>query len=286
MVKFPPGMTSISPNEIIKIRGVPPDQVEKAFFRFEHPPANPQLMQWVSMQESASEEISSTPDVLSGAKEGDETFRGQATRVEQATKQLSAIAAKAMVALNQVAQNNGLLNFFFLPEIKEVDARNPATGQIEPITVSRDLYRDRYDIIFSADLSFASRATKVSEADDAMALLIKGVPPQVLTLVMRPEGLGAAIRKCLQARGMFDLASYMFSDQEIGQKIMQQQQMAAQQAAMAGGPGGPPPGAGGPHPPGPQGPPPPSIPDGQPSSPPPGPQNPQGTPAAAAPNVQ
>jgi hypothetical protein len=272
MVKFPPGMTSIAPNEIIKIRGVPPDQISSAFFRFDHQPANPQLMQWVQSQEAAADGVSSTPDVLSGQKEGDETFRGMATRVEQATKQTSAIAAKGMVALNQVAQNNGLLNFFFLPEVKEVDARNPATGALEPITVSRDLYRDRYDIIFSADLSFASRATKVAEADDAMALLLKGVPPQVLTLVIRPEGVGAAIRKCLQARGMFDIASYMYSDQEIGQKMMAQQQAQAM-ASM-------PPGAQGP------GAPPPSIPDGQPSNPAPGPQIAHGTPAEAAPNVR
>jgi hypothetical protein len=191
-----------------------------------------------------------------------------ATRVEQATKQSSALAAKGMVALNQVAKNNGLLNFFFLPEVKEIDARNPANGKLEAITVTRDLYRERYDIIFSADLSFASRATKVAEADDAMALLLKGVPPQVLTLIMRPEGIGAAVRKCLQARGMFDIASYLLSDQEIGQRMM-----AQQQAAMAGPPGGP-------------GAPPPSIPDGQPSNPAPGPQIAQGTPAEAAPNVR
>ena len=277
MLKFPPGMTTINPNEIISVRGVPPDQVENAFFRFDHPPANPQLMQWAQAEAAAADSVSSTPDVLSGQKEGDETFRGMATRVEQATKQSSALAAKGMVALNQVAKNNGLLNFFFLPEVKEIDARNPANGNMEAITVTRDMYREKYDVIFSADLSFASRATKVAEADDAMALLIKGVPPQLLSLIMRPEGVGAALRKCLQARGMFDIASYLLSDQEIGQKLMQQQQ-----AAQAPPPGSPP----GAPPAGPHGPPPPSIPNGQPSNPPPGPQIAHGTPAQAAPNVQ
>jgi len=267
MVKFPPGMTSISPNEITRIRGVPPDQIEKAFWKFDHQQANPQLLQGVQMQEAAADGISSSPDVLSGQKEGDETFRGQATRVEQSTKQLSALTVRGMVALNQVATNNAMLNFQFLPDTRQVDARDPATRKLTPITVTRELYRDSYDVVFSADLSFASRATKVSEADDAMGLLMKGVPPQLLTLVMRPEGVGAALRKCLQARDMFDLASYMLTDDEIGQRMM-----AQQQASQAGAPPGAPP---------------PSVPNGQAPGPaqgaPPQPHIARGTPAEAAP---
>ena len=277
-LKFPTGMTTINPNEITKVRGVPPDQIEKAIFRFDHQPANTQLLTGVQQQEAAADSISSAPDVLSGEKEGDETFRGAALRVEQATKQLSAIAAKFMVAANQVAKNNALLNSMFLPDTRTVDARDPATGQLSMINVTRDMYRDSYDIIFSADLSFASRATKVAEADDAMGLLLKGLPPPLLTLVVKPEGIAAAVRKCLQTRGLYDLAAYVNSDQEVAAKIAQQMQQAAMQPPGAP-PGGPAPA---PHP----GPPAPAIPDGQPQHTPGAGQSPDSRPAPPPPNVQ
>lgn len=269
-VKFPPGTTTINPNEIIKIRGVPPADMEKAFFKFDHPPANPQLLHGVQVQESAADSISSAPDVLSGEKEGDETFRGMATRVEQATKQLSALAAKFMMVMTQVAKNNALLNFMFLPDSKKIEAPDPMTGKPVQITVGRELYRDSYDIIFSADLSFASRASKVAESDDALGLLLKALPPQILTLVMKPEGVVAVVRKCLQARGMNDIAAYLNNNQELAMKMAQ---------GMAGGP----------QPGGQPGMPPPAIPNGQPQLPPGGPPQhriPEGTPPAAAPNVQ
>lgn len=273
MVKFPSGMTSISPNEVIKVRGVPPDQIEKSFYKFDHPAANSQLVTGVQQQEAAADGIASAPAVLSGEREGDETFRGQATRVEQATKQMSALTSKGMLALNQVAKNNAALNFQFLPDSKNVDARDPATGKLTPILVTRDMYRDSFDISFSADLSFASRATKVAEADDALGLLTKGLPPQLLTMAFKPGVVAAAAKKCLQARGMFDLAAYALSDAEIEMAQQQQAMMAAQ-----AGPGGPPgqPGMG-----------PPSIPTGQPQMTPgtvePQSQIPEGTPSQAAP---
>lgn len=273
-VQFPSGSTTTSPNEWVKVRGISADQVSKAFYKFDHGPANPQLLLGVQAQEQAADEISSAPSVLSGTKEGDETFRGQATRVEQATKQLSTLSSKFMVLMTQIAKNNAMLNFQFLPDSKKLDVQDPASGRMSSIEVSRELYRDTYDILFSADLSFASRATKVAECDDAMGLLVKGFPPQLLPQVFKLEGVGLALRKCLQARGMHDLAAYVMSNKEIGQAIMQQQ-LAAQAT---------PPGA--PKPPGPPGMPPPSIPSGQPNPGQPQQQIAAGTPREVGPNVQ
>jgi len=89
------------------------------------------------------------------------------------------------------------------------------------------------------------------------------------------------VRKCLQARDMFDLVPYVMDDKAIEMQI-QQKAMASQQQAMMGGmPGGPPPG-------GPGGPQPPTIPSGKPTTA-PGAQPPQnhsqqGVPAEAAPS--
>ena len=272
-VKFPKGVTTINPNEVITVRGVPPSrQMSDYFFKFDHQPGNPQLLTAVQQQKAAADGISSAPDVLSGMKEGDETFRGQATRVEQSTKQLAALAAKAMIPLSNVAKNNAELNFQFMPEVpKTVDTRDPTSGKVVPVQVSRDLYRDGYDVIFAADLSFASRATKVSEADDCIGLLLKGIPPQLLPMIFEVQGVAHALSKCFEARGMHDMAAYVLSDQQVAMR------MAQQQAAPPPGPGGGPPKPGAP--------PQPSVPTGQPAHPPGSPpehQIPVGTPAQAA----
>jgi hypothetical protein len=268
-VKFPKGVTTINPNEVITVRGIPPArQLSDYFFRFDHQPPNPQLLQGVQQQKAAADAISSAPDVLSGVKEGDETFRGMATRVEQATKQLAALTAKAMVPLTQVFKNNAALNFQFMPEIpKTVDTRDPASGKVVPIQVSRELYRDSYEVIFAADLSFASRATKVSEADDAMGLILKGIPPKLLPMVFELQGVARALAKCFHARGMHDMAAYVLGDNEVAMRLAK--------AQMEPPPGGPQPG----------GPNAPSIPNGQTARPPGAPpqhQIPVGTPAAGA----
>lgn len=272
--KLDPGVKTINPGEIIRVRGVPPDQIDKAYYPLRPPPANQQLLTGVQMQEQAADGISSAPDVLSGQKEGDETFRGQATRVEQATKQLTVFASNFIMVLDQIAKNNALLNYQFLPDEKLQDVIDPATQKSMQIKVTRDLYKDGYDIVFSADLSFSSRAAKVAESDDALGMTTKGIPPQIASIIFPPTIYSAIARNCFKARGMFDLAGMVLSDEEIMAKVQ----------AQSMPPGAPPPGG----PPQPGKPPAPAIPTGQPTVVPGGhpPQNriPPGVPTQAAPS--
>jgi len=275
-LQIDPGIKTIDPNTIIRVRGIPIDSTDKGFIPLQHPPANVQLLEGVRMQQEEADNVSSAPDVLSGVKEGDETFRGQATRVEQAVKQLSVYASNFLMVLNQIARNNARLNFMFLPDQKLVEVMDPNTFLSEPLRVGRDLYRDDYQVRFTADLSFTSRAAKVAEADDALGLLMKGVPPQLAGLIFKPQIFPAAVRRCFQARGLHDLERLVNSDKEVQQRVMEQQMVPP------GGPGMPPPGG--------PGMPPPTIPTGQPMNTPgtvgPQTQLPIASPSEATPNRQ
>ena len=258
LCKLPPGVTSIEPGKLNVIDGIPLDTMAKGIFQLNLPQPNPMLLQGVNMQHEAADAVSSAPDVLSGEKEGDETFRGQATRVEQAVKQLTVLAGNFMLAMTQIAKNTALLNFQFLPDAQDLDVPNPITDKPEAITVGRDLYKDDLDLTFSADLTFTSRAAKIAEKDDLLGMVTKGIPPQLASMIFGPQLaviVGAIVRDCLVARGAGDIAALMPSAQQI-----QQAQSAAQQQAQMrppGAPGAPPPGGPAPHP---------SVPTGQPTN--------------------
>lgn len=285
--KLPKGMTTIEPGSIVPIDNVPLDSMDKAIVPIRPGPANPQLLEGVKLQHEAADSISSAPDVLSGEKEGAETFRGQATRVEQAVRQLAVPAGAFVLALSNIARNQALLNSQFLPDYQLVAVIDPETRQTEQIDITRDIYRESYFFNVASDLRFSSRASEIAETDDVLGMLTKGVPPQIASLVLKPEIFAWAIRNCLRARGLPDGVLLVLTDQEIQQKLAEQaQQAAAQQAAMAGAP---PPGL----PPGRPGPapqpamPPKAIPTGQPNATPggqpPQPQRQQGVPTQAHP---
>lgn len=281
-LKLPPGVTTIAPNTITRVRGLPPDAIEKSIWKIPTTPPNPQLLSAISMQKEAADGIANAPDVLSGEKDGPETFRGQATRVEQAVKQLTVFAGNIVEMLTNVIKLNALLNYYYLPDWKIVTVLDPRDRKARELKVTRDLYKDDYAISFTADLRFASKAQRIAEADDVLGMLTKGIPPELFTQVFQgPQVIANAVRKCLQARDMFDLVHYVMDDQAIQQQMMMKQQMAQQQTMMGGMPGGPQPG-------GPGGPQPPAIPSGKPTTA-PGAQPPQnhsqqGVPAEAAPS--
>lgn len=285
-VKLPPGVTSISPNTVTRVRGLPFDAMDKAITKIPVNPPNPQLLQAVQMQQRAADGIANAPDVLSGEKDGPETFRGQATRVEQAVKQLTVFAANFVEMLTNVAKNNAMLNFFHLPDYKLVSVLDPQNRQMQNIEVSRDLYRDDYTIMFTADLRFASKAQRIAEQDDVLGMLTKGIPPQIASIIFDgPQIFAEAVRQCLEARGQYGLVKYVLGDAAIAQKIQQQQVQAQGPMPPQGGPP-----AGGPHPPGmpqPGHPMAPSVPSGQPNTAPgaqPPPKRiPVGVPVEAAP---
>jgi hypothetical protein len=278
MVKLPTGTTTINPNELVTVDGIPPDGVEKAFYQWRPPQANTQLLEAVTLAQQSADGVSSAPDILSGEKSGDETYRGQATRVEQAVQQLSVFAANFILVLSQVAKNNAMLDFQFMHDEQLQDVLDPATQQTQKITIGRDLYKDDFTIIFSADLSFKSRVANIAEKDDVLAMLTKGIPPQIAPMIFKLQIYAEAARNCLRARGEYAMAKMVLTNEEIEAKIAQQQ-AAPPPGAQPPHPGGPPPN-GAPHPP--------SVPNGQPTTA-PGAQPPQhtippGTPAQAAQN--
>jgi len=276
--KFDPGVKTVAPNTLNRIRGLPLDSLDKAIVKVPTTPPNPQILGAIKDQKDAADGVANAPDVLSGEKDGPETFRGQATRVEQAVKQLTVFAANFVEMLSNIARLNSQLNAQYLPDWKLVSVLDPRLQQMRQIKVGRAMYQDDYQIAFTADLRFASKAQRIAEADDVLGMLTKGIPPQIASIIFQgPQIFAAAVRKCLQARQQYDMLPLVSDDQAIQAKL-QQQAMAAQAAAM---PPGMPPGQGG-------GPPPPSVPTGMPNQA-PGAQIPQsavqhGVPAESAPS--
>src|SRR6185436_8615525 len=80
----------ISPGHHNKAIGVSAEQLHKSIYELKPSQANPQLMDLVSFMTEFGQSAAQAPQVLSGepGKSG-ETYRGIATRIEQATKQLS-----------------------------------------------------------------------------------------------------------------------------------------------------------------------------------------------------
>jgi len=284
-VRLPPGMKSISPNRITRVRGVPIDMMEKAIWKLKSDPANPQLLDGMKTQIEAADGVASAPDVLSGERAPQETFRGQAGRIEQAVRQLTVFASNYVEMLSNVEKQNAVLNFQHLDGTKIMAVLDPRMQQMRDIKVSRDLYRDDYTIIFAADLRFASQAQRISEDDDVLGMLTKAFPPQLATLVFKPQIFAQAARNCLTSRQKFDMLAYVNSDQDIEAKI-QQQSMQPPPGAPPGAPHpGAPPGAPPPHQGGPV---PPAVPSGHattaPGAQPPQTRVQQGVPAEAAPS--
>jgi hypothetical protein len=249
---FPAGITSIAPGSVTRIRNFSAESIANKIYQLKFPQANGQLVETAKMLIDFAGGIASAPEVMSGEKVGAETYRGQAGRIEQATKQMSVIASNYIEILDHLVKNRARLNSQFLPESSEMTIFDPRTRKHVKISVERSMFFDRFDVVFTADVRFASRAQKIAEADDTLALLTRGLPPELVKLVVKPQIFAAATRQCLKARGEDDLLGYINTDEEV------QQMISAPQMPI---PGGMPPGEGAASGPGAM--PPPSAPDGQ-----------------------
>lgn len=191
--------TSIKPGDFKKVSNSGPD-LRNNIYKVEHQPANPQLMELVQMMYAWGQSSIQSPAVLSGepGKSG-ETFRGIATRVEQATKQLSVATRNYSMFLTQILRNNAKINSYYLPEEEFMMVNNHRMKMMDRIRVGREMYRRDYRVTFRSDLQFTSEAARVQEADQLVQLSMFGPLQQNLSFAH------AAISKALEARGHEDM---------------------------------------------------------------------------------
>lgn len=197
-VKFEGGF-SIAPGKVNKVVGMTGQEFKENFIELKPSPANPQMMDIVKQNVEWGEASAQSPGVLSGEEgKSGETWRGIASRIEQATKQLSVLTQNYALFLKQILRNNAYLNAIFLPdwEIIEVTAR----GVPRQIPVSRKLYQRNYNVEIRSDLRFAPKAQKIMEQMDLLQLP-KMVPP----LQMNARFVYESLKRYLEARGDHDL---------------------------------------------------------------------------------
>lgn len=236
---------AIGPGKVIRVKGMTGEQIRNSIVELKPAPANPQLLDVIRMATDAADSSIAAPSVLSGepGKSG-ETFRGLATRVEKATRQLSAAGIKYLDFLDNIVRNNARLNSYYLPDeqvllvLNHVDLPDfllagkprPIKRSMQEIHIGRDMYRRNYSVTFTADVRFASQAQRITEADELVAM---SEHPAL-------QGNGAfayhAIAKALRARGQHEMVPTLGPPPEMPQNPM----------------GAPPPGMG---PPGMEGPP-------------------------------
>lgn len=203
---------TLTPGKIFRAKGVTGEQLKNMIMELRASPANPQMMDMVRFATENADSAVAAPGVLSGepGKSG-ETFRGLATRREQATKQLSASGIRYMQFLNQIIVNNARLNSLFLPEHELIQVGNHFSDQrsktvnadgtpMQQIGISREMYRRSYKVTFTADVRFISQAQRAAEADE-MAMFVLQAPP----LQANPALVHAVAAEVFRSRGKQNL---------------------------------------------------------------------------------
>jgi hypothetical protein len=203
---------AMTPGKIFRAKGVNMENLKNQIVELRAGQANPQLMDIVRFAGDNADSAVAAPGVLSGepGKSG-ETFRGIATRVERATKQLSAAGIRYLQFLDRILVNNARLNAMFLPETEVVavndhfsDAREHVMGPdgkpAREITIGRDMYRRNYSVTFTADVRFTSQAQRISEADEVV-----GMVGQIPHLQNNNALVYAAVAEAFRARGKQNL---------------------------------------------------------------------------------
>jgi len=245
-INLEPGSLDISPGKINTIPGLTGPDLRASIIEMRPQPANDQLVRVVDMMSEFGQQAAAAPEVLSGepGKSG-ETFRGLASRIQQATRQLSKSGGKFADWVNQIARNNALLNSMNLPEDEMYYVLNHLTGGMENIRVGRQMYDRNYDVTVVADMQFRSQAEEVQEADELMALP-KSLPPPIAAGPGMMAYWHAAATKSLRARQAHDMVAMLGPAPPPPQTpfgMPSPEEIAAQQAAAAAGAGGGPPGA-------------------------------------------
>lgn len=196
-----------APGKINKAKGVTGIELKNAILPIDPGAANPQLLQLVQLMQANGQAAAQAPDVLSGepGKSG-ETYRGIATRIEQATKQLTVVGRRFANFVKQVLKNNARLNAVFLREEELFLATQDATRTMRPLKVSKELYQRGYKFEIKADMTFAGKSERIAESDQ-IAQMWTAFPP-----MQQPGGapfLQLALKHCLEARGQREFVPYL-----------------------------------------------------------------------------
>jgi hypothetical protein len=203
---------NMAPGKIFKAKGVTGEQLKNMIHELRASPANPQLLDMARFATENADSAVAAPGVLSGepGKSG-ETFRGLATRREQATKQLSASGIRYLSFLNQIIVNNARLNALFLPEHEVISVGNhfaearkftldPAGRPKQEIGIGRSMYRRSYSVTFTADVRFTSQAQRIAEWDELFNMVMSAPPLQA-----NPALIYAVTAGAFRARGVSQL---------------------------------------------------------------------------------
>jgi hypothetical protein len=208
-LEMEPGDTRLVPGSMNRVRGVSPEQMGNAIKIVEFPPANPQMLDVVAMMQESADGVSSAPDVLSGeAGKANETYRGIATRVEQATKQLTVLALNYLEMLSNVVKDDARLNSVFLEDEEVRAVIDPRTLESKELVVGRALYLEDYQVAFTADTRFGGRAAKIAEAQQLLGMF-SALPPEVASVIFPPSFLYEAVVRLLKASDAHDMIRYL-----------------------------------------------------------------------------
>jgi len=193
--------------------------------------ANPQMKDLVEMFVAMGQSSIQSPDVLSGepGKSG-ETFRGIATRVEQATKQLSVTTRSYARFVQQILKNNARLNAIYMDDIEIFMVNDDKVGMTTE-TISKKLYERDYSTIIRSDLKYTSQTQK-AENSSAVLEIAQNNP----YLVYNAAFMYKALRDYLEALGKSELIAMLGPEPPPPQQPMMLPQQQA--ATPEGGQGG------------------------------------------------
>lgn len=196
------------PGAINKVKGVSGQELKNAVMPFQPGAANNQLLQLVQLMQSNGQAAAQAPDVLSGdpGKSG-ETYRGIATRIEQATKQLTVVGRRFAQFVRTVLRNNAKLNAVFLREEEIFEVTKGATATMSPMKVTRAMYQRSYNVEIRSDMRFAGDAERTAEADQ-VAQMGLAFPP----LMQDMPFMYQALKRCLEVRKMRHMIPYLGPD--------------------------------------------------------------------------
>jgi hypothetical protein len=221
----------MAPGAVFTANGVSGNELKNHIMPIGANQANPQLLDLVERMYAWGQSSIQSPDVLSGepGKSG-ETFRGIATRVEQATKQLSVLTQKYAAGLSNIVKNNSRLNEVFMPE-EEVFYLSDHRGSVEGIRAGRKMYQRGYRYTIRADMKYASDAQRVADAD----LLVQAATSNPY-LMQNAAFNYAALKKSLEVRDLHDMVPLLGPEPPPAQAFALP--MAPPMEAPAGNPDG------------------------------------------------